>query len=227
MSASKTSRPPSLPLAKAYTLLMEHWGPQHWWPGETDIEIIVGAILTQNTAWGNVEKAIRRLKEAKALTLAALHEAPQETLAEWIRPAGFFRIKARRIRAFTTMVFEQYGGSLKRLFNETTKTLRNVLLQVHGIGPETADSILLYVGHRPVFVVDAYTRRFLYRHGWIGENESYDRISALFRSQLPADETLFNEYHALIVALGKNYCRPRPKCDVCPLRSLLKPGGPQ
>ncbi|HBA84773.1 MAG TPA: endonuclease [Verrucomicrobia bacterium] len=213
------------PLNEAFDRLLERWGPQHWWPGETDIEIIAGAILTQNTAWANVEKAIRRLKEEKALSLEALHRTPLETLAQWIRPAGYHNVKARRLRAFTTLVTQAYEGRLDKLLAEETDELRRVLLRVNGIGPETADSILLYVARRPVFVVDAYTRRVLLRHRWIRESDSYDEVAALFRAQLSNETALFNEYHALIVALGKQHCRPTPQCGECPLRELLPPGG--
>lgn len=215
------------PLPEAYERLFAHWGPQHWWPGRTDIEIIVGAILTQNTAWSNVEKAIRRLRQEQALNLKNLHEAPLDQLADWIRPAGYFNVKARRLRAFTQMVHDQYGGSLKKLLAEDTPALRTVLLGVKGIGPETADSILLYVAQRPVFVVDAYTRRFLLRHQWMRADWTYDEVAALFEQQLPRETALFNEYHALIVALGKYLCRARtPRCAECPLHTFLPPEGP-
>jgi endonuclease-3 related protein len=216
-------RKPSL--MKVYCLLFAHWGPQHWWPGRTRLEIIVGAILTQNTAWTNVEKAIRRLRDAKALNLCRLHDADLKTLAEWIRPAGYFNVKARRLRAFTQMMFDRFGGDLRRLFALETPALREILLGVNGIGPETADSILLYAGGRPVFVVDAYTRRFTIRHGWIGAEAKYNDISRLFMKRLSHDVALYNEYHALIVALGKNLCRPKPRCAECPLQPLLTADG--
>jgi endonuclease III related protein len=209
------------PLRNVYRLLFAQWGPQHWWPGRTRLEIIVGAILTQNTAWANVEKAIRRLRDAKALNLHRLHAADLKTLAEWIRPAGYFNVKARRLRAFTQMMFDRFGGDLRRLFAMETFALREILLGVNGIGPETADSILLYAGDRPVFVVDAYTRRFMMRHGWIGAEAAYDDIARIFTGRLSRDAAFYNEYHALIVALGKNLCRSKPRCAECPLQPLL------
>jgi endonuclease-3 related protein len=209
------------PLREIYTRLFAQWGPQHWWPGRTRLEIIVGAILTQNTAWTNVEKAIRRLRKARVLNLRGLHAADLKTLAEWIRPAGYFNVKARRLRAFTQMMFDRFGGDLRRLFALETPALREILLGVNGIGPETADSILLYAGGRPVFVVDAYTRRFMMRHGWIGAEATYDDIARSFTERLSRDAALYNEYHALIVVLGKNLCRPKPRCADCPLQPLL------
>jgi endonuclease-3 related protein len=204
-----------------YRLLFARWGPQYWWPGRTRLEIIVGAILTQNTAWANVEKAIRRLRKARALNIRRLHAADLKTLADWIRPAGYFNVKARRLRSFTQMMFDRFGGNLRRLFALETPALREVLLGVNGIGPETADSILLYAAGRPVFVVDAYTRRFMMRHGWIGAEATYDDIARFFTERISRDAVLYNEYHALIVALGKNLCRPKPRCEECPLRSRL------
>ena len=204
-----------------YRLLFAKWGPQHWWPGRTRLDIVVGAILTQNTAWTNVEKAIELLRKARALNLCRLHDADLKTLAEWIRPAGYFNVKARRLRAFTQMMFDRFGGDLRQLFALETPALRETLLGVNGIGPETADSILLYAGGRPVFVVDAYTRRFMIRHGWIGADSKYNDISRLFMERLSRDVALYNEYHALIVALGKNLCRSKPRCAECPLQPLL------
>ncbi len=221
MSRSKRNRPP---LEEVYRLLFNQWGPQYWWPGRTRLEIIVGAILTQNTAWTNVEKAILRLRKARALNPRRLHSVDLKTLAEWIRPAGYFNVKARRLRSFTQMMFDRFGGDLRRLFALETPALREVLLSVSGIGPETADSILLYAAGRPVFVVDAYTRRFMMRHDWIGPGATYDDIARVFEAGLPRRAALYNEYHALIVALGKNLCRPNPRCEECPLRPLL-PGG--
>jgi endonuclease III related protein len=218
MSKSRSTTSPRLPLLPVYRRLYTAFGPQHWWPGRTRLEIIVGAILTQNTAWSNVEKAIARLRRARALNVRALHGAPLARLADWIRPAGYFRVKARRLRAFTAMLTARHGGDLRRLFRLPTAALRRELLAVNGIGPETADSILLYAAGRPVFVVDAYTRRFMMRHGWIGADAGYDDVARVFTERLPRSARLYNEYHALIVALGKNFCRPRPRCGECPLR---------
>jgi len=215
-------RIPHILLRLVYRALFRHFGPQHWWPGRTRLEMCVGAILTQNTAWINVKHAIRNLRKARALNLAALHAVPLAQLAAWIRPAGYFNVKARRLRAFTTLVAERFGGKLEKLLALPTVQLRATLLEVKGIGPETADSIVLYAAERPVFVVDAYTRRFLQRHDWIGAKAPYDEIAALFAARLPCAVALFNEYHALIVALGKLFCRPRPLCKKCPLRRWLK-----
>ena len=187
---------------------------------------MVGAVLTQNTAWTNVEKAIARLKRERALSVDALHRADLHDLAGWIRPAGYFNVKARRLRAMTSMIADDFGGRLDRLFALDTPALRKRLLGVNGIGPETADSIILYAAGRPVFVIDAYTRRFLERHGWAHGGETYDELAALFTANLPGDAALYNEYHALIVALGKNHCRPKPDCASCPLRRWLPTGGP-
>lgn len=210
------------PAHAVYRALFNAWGPQHWWPGRTRLEIIVGAILTQNTAWSNVEKAIRILRREKALTVEALHQAPEERLAEWIRPAGYFRVKARRIKAFIHMLRDQHNGNLNRLFAQPTPALREQLLAVNGIGPETADSILLYAGGHRVFVVDAYTRRFLNRHHWAHEHHTYDEIARLFMEAMPCDVPTCNEFHALIVRLGKETCRARqPKCAECPLRKWM------
>jgi len=209
-----------------YRLLFDHFGPQHWWPGRTRLEIMVGAILTQNTAWSNVEKAIARLRKAHALNLRTLHGVTLEQLADWIRPAGYYNIKARRLRAFTEMIYSRHHDRLEHLLAMATQPLRDELLAVNGIGPETADSMILYAADRPVFVIDAYTRRFLSRHGWIEGTEAYDELAHLFVACVQRDRRLYNEYHALVVALGKNLCRSRPNCAECPLRVLLPPGGP-
>ena len=209
------------PLGKVFQALLDHFGPQGWWPGRTRFEIIVGAILTQNTAWTNVEKAIVRLRAARALTPEKLHALPHAALADLIRPAGYFNVKATRLHAFTDLLHAHFDNSLNRLFRLPTPALRATLLAVKGIGPETADSILLYAAHRPVFVVDAYTRRLLERHGWISPKATYDEVAAAFTRVLPAEEPRFNEYHALLVALGKHHCRPRPRCTTCPLAAWL------
>lgn len=221
---AKTARPP---LRAIYRDLYRAWGPQHWWPGRTRFEIIVGAILTQNTAWTNVEQAIRRLRDAGALEPTVLHRVDLRTLADWIRPAGYFNVKARRLRAFTDLLFDQFDGKLRRLFALDTARLREVLLSVNGIGPETADSILLYAGKRPRFVIDAYTRRVLVRHGWIGRRAGYEEMADLFMCALPEDVQLYNEFHALFVRLGKYHCKARPQCETCPLRNLLPRSGPR
>ncbi|MGD0572491.1 MAG: endonuclease III domain-containing protein [Sedimentisphaerales bacterium] len=228
-------------LKEIYDLLFERFGPQDWWPGDTPFEVIVGAILTQNTNWTNVEKAITNLKNAKALSPDKLHRLDIKKLAELIRPAGYFNIKAKRLKNFLDWFFKNYSGKVGNFENIRTTELREQLLSVKGIGPETADSILLYALNRPVFVVDAYTARICSRHHLIGEDADYNQIQETFESNLPSDpasawhsgssdkyrgayaETsiqLFNEYHALLVHLGKDFCKPTPKCEECPLNGL-------
>jgi endonuclease-3 related protein len=207
-------------LKEIYDLLYKRFGPQDWWPGETPFEVIVGAILTQNTNWSNVEKAIINIKNADALTPEKLHHIDITKLAALIRPAGYFNIKAKRLKNFLDWFFENYDGRLVNLEKVRTSELREQLLSVKGIGPETADSILLYALNRPVFVVDAYTARVCARHQLISEDADYHQIQETFESNLPSDTQFFNEYHALIVNLGKNYCKPTPKCEECPLNPL-------
>jgi endonuclease-3 related protein len=203
-----------------YHKLYHAFGPQHWWPGDSPFEIAVGAILTQNTTWVNVEKAIESLKKKKALNAKGIHEMKTEKLALLIRPAGYFNVKAKRLKAFIHFLMNDYHGSMKSLRNEEMKTLRMKLLNVHGIGPETADSILLYALNKPVFVIDAYTKRTLSRHNIIRDDESYERIQDLFYVTLKRDAELFNEYHALFVRLGKTFCRKKPICNGCPLKGI-------
>ena len=203
-----------------YDRMHGHFGPQGWWPAETPLEMIVGAVLTQNTNWGNVEKALANLKERDLLTLDRLHRLPPETLADAIRPAGYYNIKAGRLKNLIRYVMEEHEGSLSRMLDEDRRTLREGLLGVKGIGPETADSIVLYGAHQPVFVVDAYTHRILSRHGLAEEQASYDELQALFMDTLPEDVPLYQEFHALIVRTGKEYCRKTPLCDRCPVRDL-------
>ncbi len=204
-----------------YHHLFKCYGPQKWWPGETTDEIIIGAILTQNTNWTNVEKAIRNLRKAGALTLEAVADMAPSTLAILIRPSGYYNIKTARLletaRWFTRQR-KAAGSPLLESFR--TGALRRDLLAVRGIGPETADSILLYALDRPVFVVDAYTRRFLLRHRLIEEKAGYEDIRSMFEENLPRDAILYNEYHALIVRLGKTHCRPTAICRGCPLEAI-------
>lgn len=208
-------------LTDIYRRLYEHFGPQSWWPGETPFEVMIGAVLTQNTSWTNVEKAIDNLKRAGVLSLARLSELPVDLLAEYIRPAGYFNIKAVRLQNLLTKIGERYSGSLDAMLEEETEELRRVLLSVKGIGPETADSILLYAAERPVFVVDAYTYRILLRHELIPEDFGYDDLQQLFMDNLESDVRLFNEYHALLVCAGKEFCKKSaPKCSVCPLEGV-------
>jgi endonuclease-3 related protein len=207
-------------LNEIYQLLLNHFGPQNWWPGETQFEIITGAILTQNTNWANVQKAIANLKSAGCLSPEKLHNLKPPALAELIRPAGYFNIKAKRLKNFLSWLFENYAGRLENLEKLSTDRLRAELLSVNGIGPETADSILLYAFDREIFVVDAYTARIAARHGLIEPGADYEQLQYLFQSNLPPDARLFNEYHGLLVSLGKNFCKPKPNCPACPLEKL-------
>ena len=209
-------------ILQSYELLSARWGPQHWWPAEHPLEMMIGAILTQNTAWSNVERAIANLRRHGALGLDALERVSTAELTAWIRPAGHFNQKTRYLKAMAAAIRSGFDGSLDQLFSLDTPALRNELLSWKGIGPETADSILLYAAKRPVFVVDAYTRRFLSRHGWCEERASYDGIAQLFTDNLPEDVQLFNEYHALIVRVGKEHCKTKPQCSGCPLEPLLE-----
>jgi endonuclease-3 related protein len=205
-------------LKTIYGKLYADLGPQRWWPGDTLFEVAVGAILTQNTNWDNVERAIGNLKSHKLLGAAKMHALPVNELAELIRPAGYFNVKARRLKSFLDFFIDNYAGSFKKMGRVETLELRKKLLGVNGIGHETADSILLYTLGRPVFVIDAYTRRVLSRHGIIGHDEPYDVYQGLFHSALEPETQLYNEYHALLVRVGKINCRPgKPICATCPL----------
>jgi endonuclease III related protein len=209
-------------LAIYYDALFQAYGPQHWWPGRTRFEVIVGTILTQSTSWSNVELAIRALRRERLLSVAGIERVPLEKLAQLIRSSGYYQQKAKKLKAFVQFLRERYQGSLDKLFAAPTAALREELLGVHGIGPETADSILLYAGEHPVFVVDAYTRRILERHQIVRGKYSYEEIRSLFEKNLPASASLFNEYHALIVHTGKHFCRKRePNCEGCALRPYL------
>jgi len=209
-------------LTSYYEAMLAAFGPQGWWPARTRFEVIVGAILTQNTAWTNVERAIKELKAAGLLRPEAMHKATLAQIARRIRSAGYFNVKARRIKNFTDHLFERHGGSLNRLFKADSAALRATLLGVNGIGPETADSISLYAALRPEFVVDAYTRRIFSRHGLVRDGAGYDEVKALFTGRLPRDAALFNEYHALIVVTAKEFCKSRkPVCEACPLKGYL------
>jgi endonuclease-3 related protein len=207
-------------LMEIYERLFEAFGPQHWWPGETRFEIIVGAILTQNTSWANVAKAIANLKGAGLLEPDRLHALDAAELEPLIRPAGYFRLKAKRLRNFTQWLLDNYEGRLDALDAVQTRRLREELLGISGIGPETADSILLYALERPVFVVDTYTARVAVRHGLIEPDINYDWLQHLFESNLEPDVPLFNEFHALLVHVGKDFCKPKPRCAACPLNDL-------
>lgn len=209
-------------LLDIYRRLLERFGPQGWWPGDTPLEVAVGAVLTQNAAWTNVARAIENLKEAGLLdgraALGRLLALPADRLEYLIRPSGYYRLKARRLRSL--LEFLAARGGLEGLARVETAALREALLGVRGVGPETADSLLLYALGRPVFVIDAYTRRMLLRHGLAAEEDGYAELQALFMDNLAADARLFNEYHALIVRLAKEHCRARPRCQGCPLEGL-------
>lgn len=213
---------------KVYDTLYAHYGPQHWWPGDTPFEIMIGAVLTQNTAWTNVEKAIANLKAASHLDAACIMNISHEQLAEWLRPSGYFNVKAQRLRNFCAWYVAQ--GGMEALSVLDTHALRHALLSVNGIGPETADDILLYAFNRPVFVIDTYTRRLFSRLGLAHGNEGYETLRHTFETALSSNSnnataSLFNEYHALIVNHAKDVCRKRPLCarcclaDICPSKT--------
>lgn len=212
LSASTDQR-----LMAMYKILLKHFGPQNWWPGDSTFEMMVGAVLTQNTNWKNVEKALDNLKSDGLVSVDAIHKIPLPELAEKIRPAGYFNIKAKRLKNLIQFIWEQYDGDLDALLNEGTQTLREGLLSVKGVGPETADSMVLYAAERPVFVIDTYTHRILSRHGMVDNEVSYYDLQEIFMNDLPEDAALFNEFHALIVRTGKEFCRKTPLCSECPL----------
>ncbi len=207
-------------LRRMYALLDARFGELHWWPADAPFEVVVGAILTQNTAWRNVTLAIAKLKEAAVLSPGGLDEIGEDRLADLIRSSGYYRIKAGRLKALVRFLKEEYGGSMDCLAAEETVLLRSKLLKVHGIGAETADSILLYACQKPVFVVDAYTKRILMRHAIIDAKASYAEVQALFMKILPPDVRLYNQFHALIVNTGKEFCRKKELCPLCPLQEL-------
>ena len=204
-------------LMEMFERLLAHFGPQNWWPAETPLEVMIGAVLTQNTNWSNVEKAIGNLKEQGLISLDRLLSLSAEELARHIRPAGYYNVKARRLQNLLRFIADQYEGDLELLFDQDAFALREALLSVNGIGRETADSIVLYAANKPLFVVDAYTFRILTRHGMAPEEADYHEIQGLFMDHLPEDVRLYNELHALIVLTGKNYCRKTPLCSECPL----------
>ena len=204
-----------------YASLFAHYGPLHWWPGDSPFEIAVGAILTQNTNWTNVEKAIANLKREKVLRAGVLHKLHANKLASLIRPSGYFNVKAKRLKSFLKYLANHYKGSMTAMRAEDMAVLRKELLEINGIGPETADSILLYALEKPVFVIDAYTKRVMTRHGITSEPADYHQLQELFHKNLPRDVQLFNEYHALFVMVGKDFCKPKPRCNGCPLEAML------
>lgn len=205
-------------LMEMYELLFRRFGPQHWWPGETALEVVVGAVLTQNTNWKNVEKAIQNLKREHLLSIRALESCSIEALSEELRPAGYYNLKSKRLKNLVRLISDRYEGDLDGMLKEDPAALRQNLLSVNGIGRETADGIMLYAAGAPVFVVDAYTYRILYRHGMVDEQIMYEDLQALFMENLPPEPDLFNEFHALIVKAGKDFCRKIPRCEICPLR---------
>ncbi|RNC68005.1 MAG: endonuclease III domain-containing protein [Desulfuromonadales bacterium] len=216
---------PGAYLLEIFDILHAAYGPRHWWPADTPFEVCVGAILTQNTNWGNVEKAITNLKREGLLSPEALRDVPVERLAEVIRPAGYYNVKSVRLKDFVTYLGDRYGGSLERMFAREWPELREELLGVRGIGRETADSILLYAGGQPSFVVDAYTKRLFAALGLVADKADYEEVRALFMKNLPSEVSLFNEYHALIVEHGKHHCRKRPRCAGCGLHLFCRAHG--
>ena len=207
-------------LRQIFETLLACYGPQHWWPGETPFEVIVGAILTQNTTWNNAARAISALRAADKLSAAAIRDVSTDELAALIRPSGYFNAKARKLQAMAGFIGET-ADDLDARFSGDTRVLRRKLLAVHGVGPETADSILLYAAGRPVFVIDAYTMRIMGRLG-LAKNPDYDSLQRLFTGNLEPDPALFNEYHGLLVRLGKEVCRPTPRCPECCLNSRCR-----
>ena len=207
-------------LQNIYHQLMTRYGPQYWWPAQESFEVIVGAILTQSAAWGNVEKAIVNLKSARALSPEALRQLSLSELAMLIHSCGYYNAKALKLKSFALWLGEHYEDNLSKLFANNTDYLRQQLLSLHGIGQETADSIILYAANKPIFVIDAYTRRIINRVGLAPNSNNYGAYQALFMDNLPADVRLFNEYHALLVCLAKNGCRSRPLCQQCCLNNI-------
>jgi len=209
-------------LLKAYALMRTHFGPRSWWPADSPFEVMIGAILTQNTAWTNVEKAIQNIKNENALSIRHLQEISEKKLAMWIRPSGYYNIKARRLKAFINFLCNAFDGKIDKMAEHDGEGLRAQLLGVYGIGEETADSILLYALEKPFFVVDAYTRRIFGRHHLIPEDASYKETQAFFMHHLSRNVAFYNEYHALIVETGKTFCGKKPKCSDCPLSAFHK-----
>ncbi len=206
-----------------YEILLDAFGPQDWWPANNRFEVVVGAVLTQNTNWSNVCKAIDNLKRENLLSFEKMVSVSIEELAYHIRPSGYYNIKAKRLHNLLDMVGENYEGEFDLLFAEDMETARESLISVKGVGPETADSIMLYAGNYPVFVVDAYTHRILFRHNLIDEEADYYAIQQEFLDQLPQETELFNEFHALLVQTGKQYCKKKkPLCNSCPLNRLFE-----
>ena len=212
-------------LTDIYQRLLDRFGPQHWWPADEPFEVIIGAILTQSAAWGNVEKAMANLQGAGALSPRALRKLPRARLAKLVYPCGYYNAKALKLKAFTVWLGNHYEDDLDRLFALDAGELRQQLLSVHGVGPETADSVILYAAGKPVFIIDAYTRRIFGRLGLAPERDGYTTYQKFFMDNLPPSVQLFNEYHALLVYLGKNICRRRPLCQECCLNDICQFSG--
>jgi endonuclease-3 related protein len=222
LAAARAQAGPAETLHQFYGTLLDRLGPQGWWPARTRLEVILGAILVQNTSWNNAALAVKRLREAGLLNLARLQKASRAKLEACARPAGFYRQKAAAIRNFLDWLARSSNGSLAKLFPRPAAEVRADLLKIQGLGPETADAILLYAGRQPFFVADAYTRRILARHGLVSAVAGYSEVQEFIHRHLPADPALFNEYHALLVEAGKRFCkRHEPNCDACPLGEFL------
>lgn len=204
-------------LMSIYYKLYSYYGHQGWWPADSPFEVAIGAILTQNTNWSNVEKAINNLKKDGCLNPESLRQIPLNRLSELIKPSGYYNIKAKRLKAFIDFLYDYAHGNIEMLKEMETNSIRQLLLMTYGIGPETADSILLYALGKPVFVIDAYTKRVLLRHNILQNNATYEECQNLFHMELEQDVQLYNEYHALFVRLGKDFCKPKPLCNKCPL----------
>jgi endonuclease-3 related protein len=209
-------------LLDIYARLYRHFGPCNWWPADTPFEVCVGAILTQNTNWTNVERALANLKKEKVLSPSGLRSIPMAELVEMIRPAGFFNVKGKRLKAFVDWLWDRYEGSFDLMFSSPLDIIRDELLAVHGVGRETCDSILLYAGNYPTFVVDAYTGRFFSRLGVLDGTADYETIRTFFMKHLQADVALYNEFHALIVLHCKDFCRKKPVCERCILQEICR-----
>ncbi len=220
VSINKTVSSRAARIKLIYDLLYESFGERHWWPADSPFEVMVGAILTQNTAWTNVEKAMANLKRADVLSPLKLYRQPVAVIAGLIRSSGFYNQKAGRLKLMTGYLVDRYHGSIDEMRGRETDALRRELLSIKGIGKETADSILLYACGKPVFVVDGYTYRVFSRHGLVDEQMGYDDIQAMFMDNLAHEPATFNEYHALIVELAKRFCKTKPLCDACPLAGL-------
>ncbi|MEW6662033.1 MAG: endonuclease III domain-containing protein [Bacillota bacterium] len=210
-------------LLMVFQKLLDHYGPRHWWPAETEFEVMVGAVLTQNVAWRNVEKAIAALKEKGLMHPQGLYQADLPLLEELIVPTRYYKTKAKKLKALVELVIDEFGGNLAAMFNQPMQSLRSRLLQVYGIGPETADSILLYAAKKPIFVVDTYTGRIFHRLGVFPANASYQAMQNYFMGNLPHQTELYNEYHALIDCLGHRLCKvSNPGCPLCPLNNICR-----